>query len=70
MGQFNSNLPSQWQTGLIRGVASNEWDNLAVIYHLNAYEIWPDKKRVAIGGSGLIGGDNCSNNGDQSPMMT
>jgi len=34
----------QQESGLIRGVASLEGDNLVVIDDLSASEIWPDKR--------------------------
>ena len=42
-------IPSCWTTpttmksGLIRGMASLEGNNLVVFYHLSASDIWPDK---------------------------
>jgi hypothetical protein len=32
------------KSGMIRGVASLEGDNLEVLYYLGASEIWPDKR--------------------------
>jgi hypothetical protein len=32
------------KSGLIRGVASLEDDNLVVLYYLSASEIWSDKR--------------------------
>ena len=34
----------QQESGLIRGLASLEGDNLVVIDDLSAFEIWPDKR--------------------------
>jgi hypothetical protein len=42
------------KTGLIRGMASLEWDNLVVFYYLSVSEIWPDKR------DGLSGGGQSS----------
>ena len=43
------------KTGLIRGMASLEGDNLVVFYYLSVSENWSDK-RVAFGESGFIRG--------------
>jgi len=32
------------KSGLLREVASLEWDNLVVFYYLIAYEFWPYKR--------------------------
>ena len=42
------------KSGLIRGVASLEGDNLVVFYYLSVSEIWPDKR------DGLSGGGQSS----------
>jgi hypothetical protein len=34
----------QHDFGLIRGVASLEWDNFVAFYFINATEIWYDEK--------------------------
>jgi len=50
-----SSPPLQWKSGLIRGVASHEGDNLLLFYYLSSSEIWPDKNRgVVFGVRGLI----------------
>jgi hypothetical protein len=38
------------KTGLIRGVASLEGDNLVVFYYLSVSENWPDKRDGFSGG--------------------
>ena len=37
-------ITSLMKCGLIRGMTCLKADNLIVFYHLNASEIWPDKK--------------------------
>jgi hypothetical protein len=38
------------KTGLIRGIASLEGDNLVVFYYLSVSENWPDKRDGLSGG--------------------
>ena len=38
------------ETGLIRGMASLEGDNLVVFYYLSVSENWPDKRDGLPGG--------------------
>ena len=35
-------------------------DTLVVFYYLSESEIWPNKRRVAFGGSGLIKWEDCT----------
>ena len=39
-----------WISGFIRGMTSNEEDNLVLFFFLSAYEIWPDKSGLIKGG--------------------
>ena len=42
------------KSGLIRGVASLEGDNLVVFYYLSVSEIWPYKRGGLSGGGQLV----------------